>query len=79
MKTKTLLFAILGLSLCQITAAKDVFVNTARTTLMLTADNGQTPRIQYYGSRLRPEQAHEVHDAQGLNYDACARCAGAEL
>ena len=70
MKTKTLLFAILGLSLCQITAAKDVFVNTARTTLMLTADNGQTPRIQYYGSRLRPEQAHEVHDAQGLNYDA---------
>ena len=61
---------ILALTMCQVTNAKDVFVNTPKTTLMLSVNEGQSPRIQYYGSRIKPEQAHEVYDASGLNGDA---------
>ena len=64
------LLSLLALTLCLAASAKDVFVNTPKTTLMLSVNEGQTPRIHYYGSRLRPEQAHEVYDAMSINYDA---------
>ena len=67
---KKLLLSIFSLTLCQMAIAEDVFVNTPKTTLMLAVNEGQTPRIHYYGSRLRPEQAHEVYDAMSINYDA---------
>ena len=67
---KHLLISILALTLSVGASAKDVFVNTPKTTLMLAVNEGQTPRIQYYGSRIKPEQAHEVYDARGLNCDA---------
>ena len=67
---KQILISILALALCQTTDAKDVFVNTPKTTLMLSANEGQTPRIHYYGSRLKADQAHEVYDARSLDYDA---------
>ena len=67
---KQLLLFCLALTLSQIANAKDVFVNTPKTTLMLAVNEGQTPRIHYYGSRIRPEQAHEVYDAMSINYDA---------
>ena len=67
---KQLLIAALASSLAQVTLAGDVFVNTPRTTLMLSANEGQTPRIHYYGSRIRPEQAQEVYDAMSINSDA---------
>ena len=51
-------------------AAADVFINTPKTTLMLTANNGSTPRIHYYGSRITPAQRQEVIDAMSINYDA---------
>ena len=64
------LLSLLALTLCLAASAKDVFVNTPKTTLMLSVNEGRTPRIHYYGSRLRPEQAHEVYDAMSINYDA---------
>ena len=67
---KHLLIPIVSLTLCLTASAKDFFVNTPKTTLMLAVDEGQVPRIQYYGSLLRPEQAHEVYDATGINIDA---------
>ncbi len=51
-------------------AAEDVFINTPKTTLMLTANDGSTPRIHYYGSRITPAQRQEVIDAMSINYDA---------
>ena len=67
---KQLLLSALALTMSQTISAKDVFVNTPKTTLMLAVNEGQTPRIHYYGSRIRPEQAHEVYDAMSINYDA---------
>ncbi len=67
---KHLLISIFALTLGQTAIAGDVTVNTPKTTLMLSANEGETPRIQYYGSRLNAGQAHEVYDASGLNYDA---------
>ena len=67
---KHLLLSILAMTLCQTTSAKDVFVNTPKTTLMLAVNEGQTPRIHYYGSRIKADQAHEVYDAMSINYDA---------
>ena len=51
-------------------SAKDVFVNTPKTTLMLSVNEGSTPRIHYYGSRINPNQAQEIYDAMSINYDA---------
>ena len=67
---RQLVLFVLALTMCQVASAKDVFVNTPKTTLMLAVNEDQTPRIQYYGSRIKPEQAHEVYDASGLNGDA---------
>ncbi len=67
---KQLLLSVLALTLTQTMSAKDVFVNTPKTTLMLAANEGQTPRIHYYGSRIKADQAHEVYDAMSINYDA---------
>ena len=50
--------------------AQNIFVNTPKTTLMLTANEGGTPRIHYYGSRITPDQGREVIDAMSINYDA---------
>ena len=58
------------MTLNQTVCAKDVFVNTPRTTLMLSVNDGETPRIQYYGSRLKASQADEVYAARSLNQDA---------
>ena len=67
---KKLLISFLALTLSQVAGAEDVFVNTPKTTLMLAVNEGQTPRIHYYGSRIKAEQAHEVYDAMSINYDA---------
>lgn len=67
---KRLLISCLALTLAYAANAKDVFVNTPHTTLMLSVNEGNTPRIHYYGSRIRPEQAQEVYDAMSINYDA---------
>ena len=67
---KNLLITTLALTLSQMASAGDVFVNTPRTTLMLSVNEGQTPSIHYYGSRLKAEQAHEVYDAMSINSDA---------
>ena len=42
---KQLLLSILMLTMCHVVNAKDVFVNTPKTTLMLAVNEGQTPRI----------------------------------
>ena len=67
---KHFLLPFLALTLAVSAHAKDVFINTPKTTLLLTANEGGTPRIHYYGSRLQPDQAREVIDAMSLNYDA---------
>ena len=50
--------------------AENIFVNTPKTTLMLSVNEGGTPRIHYYGSRITPDQGREVIDAMSINYDA---------
>ena len=70
MMKKYLLLALATMTLNQTVCAKDVFVNTPRTTLMLSVNDGETPRIQYYGSRLKASQADEVYAARSLNQDA---------
>ena len=70
MMKKYLLLALATMTLNQMVSAKDVFVNTPRTTLMLFVNDGETPRIQYYGSRLKASQADEVYAARSLNQDA---------
>jgi alpha-galactosidase len=67
---KQVLLSVIALTLSMTGNAKDVFVNTPKTTLMLAVNEGQTPRIHYYGSRLKADQAHEVYDAMSINYDA---------
>ena len=67
---RKLLLLLLALSLCSVANAKDVFVNTPHTTLMLAVNEGETPRIHYYGSRIKASQAQEVYDAMSINYDA---------
>ena len=67
---KRILISLLALAMLAPASAKDVFVNTPKTTLMLSVNDGSTPRIHYYGSRIRPEQAQEVYDAMSINYDA---------
>ncbi len=67
---KRLPITTLALTLSLGASAGDVFVNTPKTTLMLAVNEGQTPQIHYYGSRIRPDQAHEVYDAMSINYDA---------
>ena len=67
---KNLLITTLALTLSQVASAGDVFVNTPKTTLMLSVNEGQTPRIHYYGSRITAGQAHEVYDAMSINSDA---------
>ena len=67
---KRFLLPLLTLTLAASAYAKDVFVNTPKTTLMLAVNDGDIPRIHYYGSRIRPEQAQEVYDAMSINYDA---------
>ena len=67
---RKLLLSLLALSLCSVANAKDVFVNTPHTTLMLAVNEGETPRIHYYGSRIKASQAQEVYDAMSINYDA---------
>ncbi len=57
-------------------AAKDVFVNTPKTSLMLSVNEGSTPRIHYYGSRVKASQAQEIYDdavMQGNAYKASAQ------
>ena len=51
-------------------SAKDIFINTPKTTLMLSVNERGTPRIHYYGSRITPDQGREVIDAMSINYDA---------
>ena len=47
MMKKYLLLALATMTLNQTVCAKDVFVNTPKTTLMLSVNDGETPRIQY--------------------------------
>ena len=71
---RKLLFPLLGWCLSVLptspASAEDVFINTPKTTLMLSANEGGTPRIHYYGSRITPAQGREVIDAMSINYDA---------
>ena len=67
---KYVLMVVTVLTMSQVTSAKDVFVNTPKTTLMLAVNEGEAPRVHYYGSRLKAHQAQEVYDAKSVNYEA---------
>ena len=70
---KALLFLLaLCFAVCPqgLVKAENIFVNTPKTTLMLSVNEGGTPRIHYYGSRITPDQGREVIDAMSINYDA---------
>ncbi len=67
---KQLTLSLLALTLSLAGQAENVFVNTPKTTLMLSVDEGHAPRIAYYGARLRPEEARQVYDAGALGGEA---------
>ena len=48
--------------------AKDILVNTPKTTLLLKADRGQPLHISYYGERI--DNAGQVYSAGSLWYEA---------
>ncbi len=48
--------------------AKDILVNTPKTTLLLKADRGQPLHISYYGERV--DNAGQVYSAGSLWYEA---------
>ena len=68
--TRKVAMVMMALAMVLTVDAKDVFVNTPHTTLMLAVNEGETPRIHYYGSRIKASQAQEVYDAMSINYDA---------
>lgn len=67
---KKIFTCLLALLAASAVSAKDVFVNTPRTSLMLSVNEGSTPRIHYYGTRVKASQAQEIYDAMSINYDA---------
>lgn len=72
MKRILLSFAVIAMTSLSLTSAhaKDVFVNTPKTSLMISVNEGDIPRIHYYGSRVSPSQAQEIYDAMSINYNA---------
>ena len=69
---RTLLSIILALA--ALTAgAKNILVNTPNTTLLLTAEQGKTVYVQYYGDRI--EDASQVRNAQRGRTPSCT-CSG---
>ncbi len=69
---KHLLIPIVSLTLCLTASAKDFFVNTPKTTLMLAVDEGQVPSSLYFagmGSHIRwglKLQVRQVCQSSGL-------------
>jgi alpha-galactosidase len=62
--------ALMAMTVSVAGQAENVFVNTPKTTLMLNVNEGHTPRISYYGSRIDAAQAHEVYEAGAVNGEA---------
>lgn len=61
MKTKLLLLALASSSML---CAKDIFVSTPNTTLLLKAEEGQAVHISYYGTRI--DDADQVYRAYSI-------------
>ena len=65
MKTKLFLLALASSTML---CAKDIYVNTPGTTLLLKAEEGQPVHISHYGSRV--DDAEQVYRAYSLWADA---------
>ncbi len=62
--------ALMAMTVSVAGQAENVFVNTPKTTLMLNVNEGHTPRISYYGSRIDAAQAQGVYEAGALGSEA---------
>ena len=51
--------------------AKDYVISTAKTSLVINAEVGQKPMLQYYGTRITADEVQNLYDVGGvLNADA---------
>lgn len=59
----------MGLLVSHPLLAKDYLISTPETSLLVTANKGEKPQIQYYGVYITPNQVQNVYDA-GLAMNA---------
>lgn len=67
---KVFMFLLLFMSVGTI-HGENYLISTQNTSLLITAENGQKPKYQYYGSRIEPTDIQGIFDA-GLALDVDA-------
>lgn len=69
MNKKVGFIVAMGLLASHSLLAKDYLISTPETSLLVTANKGEKPKIQYYGVYIVPNQVQNVYDA-GLAMNA---------
>ena len=66
MKKFLLLFSLLAIAVA--VSAENYLISTAKTSLLVTANEGERPKYQYYGARIEQSDVQGIFDA-GLALD----------
>lgn len=69
MNKKMGLMMAMGLLISAPLLSKDYLISTPRTSLLITANEGEKSKIQYYGVSITPGQIQNIYDA-GLAFEA---------
>ena len=77
MNKKMGLMMAMGLLISAPLLSKDYLISTPRTSLLITANEGEKSKMQYYGVSITPVQIQNIYDA-GLAFEADSYPAWAE-
>lgn len=69
MNKKMGLMMAMGLLISAPLLSKDYLISTSRTSLLITANEGEKSKMQYYGVSITPGQIQNIYDA-GLAFEA---------
>lgn len=69
MNKKMGLMMAMGLLISAPLLSKDYLISTPRTSLLITANEGEKSKMQYYGVSITPVQIQKIYDA-GLAFEA---------
>lgn len=69
MNKKMGLMMAMGLLISAPLLSKDYLISTPRTSLLITANEGEKSKMQYYGVSITPAQVQNIYDA-GLAFEA---------
>ena len=69
MNKKMGLMMAMGLLISAPLLSKDYLISTPRTSLLITANEGEKSKMQYYGVSITPVQIQNIYDA-GLAFEA---------